>query len=102
MPKFLRQVEIPGKSSSEIYQVVAQGVGHFLEKAALGKFEIERDEQKKEVRIKSAMFNGSIVCSDARIEMQGQLSLLAAPFKGKLDEGITQWLSKNFKSSSLA
>jgi hypothetical protein len=102
MPKFSRQVDIPGKTSGEIYQVVAQGVVQFLEKAAIGKFEIERDESKKEVRIKSQMFNGSIVCSESRIEMQGQLSLLAAPFKGKLDEGITKWLSKNFNLSSLA
>jgi hypothetical protein len=96
MPSYSRRVQVPGKNSKELYDAVAGGIDRFLEKASIGKFEIEKDAAKKEVRLKGSMFKGAINCSETDIVLSGQLSMLAMPFKSKLDEGITRWLSKTF------
>jgi hypothetical protein len=100
MPSYSRRVQVPGRNSKELYDAVAGGVERFIEKASIWKFEIEKDPIKKEVRLKGSMFKGAIICSETDIEMTGQLSLLAAPFKSKLDEGITRWISKTFNLTS--
>jgi len=102
MPSYSRRVQVPGRNSKELYEAVAGGIDRFLEKAAIGKFEIEKDSVKKEVRLKGSMFKGVIYCSEVDILLSGQLSLLAMPFKTKLDDGITHWLTKTFNLTDVA
>jgi hypothetical protein len=101
MPNYSRRVQVPGKTSTELFDAVSSGVDRFLEKASMGKIEVEKDPIKKEVRLKGSMFKGAIICSDTDIEVCGQLSLLASPFKSKLDDGITHWLSKTFNLTAI-
>lgn len=96
MASYSRRVKIPGKSSQELYDVVSKDIDHFLNKASIGKFEVDRDSPKKQLRIKSSLFSATLTCMEAEMELQAQLSLLATPFKSKLDESITRWLSKKF------
>lgn len=97
MPSYTRKVDIPGKSSQELYDKVAADIDRFLSKASFGKFEIDRDPVKREVRVKATMASATLVCRDGCMELQAKLSLLAMPFKSKLDEGIDKWLAKTFK-----
>jgi len=96
MPSYSRRVKIPGKTSTELYEAISKDIERFLGKAPIGRFEIDRDPEKKELRIKSAIFSATLACSDAQMEVNAQLSLLAAPFRSKLDDGITSWLEKKF------
>lgn len=96
MPSYSRKVQIPGKSSQELYDKVASDIDRFLEKAGVGKVDVERDAGKKEVRIKSSMVSATLACGEGSIGVDAKLSLLAAPFKSKIDDGITRWLSKTF------
>ena len=96
MPSYTRKVQLPGKSSQELYDKVATDIDRFMEKAGVGKFEIERNPSKKQLQIKSSMFSATLACTDGAIELDGKLSLLASPFKSKIDEGIDKWLAKAF------
>lgn len=100
MPSYSRRVKVPGKNSQELYDVVSQDIDRFLNKAPIGKFELIRDSGKKDFTIKSAIFSATLTCMDSELELIGKLSLLAAPFKSKLDESITRWLSKTFNVNS--
>ncbi len=96
MPSYQRQVEVPGRTSQELYDLIAQDIENFLSQSPIGKFDVERDPGRKEVRIRGAIFSATLVCQDSRMELNAKLSLLAMPFRSQLDEGINRWLSKTF------
>ncbi|MBI2712821.1 MAG: polyhydroxyalkanoic acid system family protein [Bdellovibrio sp.] len=96
MPSYTKKVDLPGKSSKELYDAVSQDIERFLSKASIGKYEIERKPEDKKVVIKGSIFSATLICRDAQMQLDAQLSLLAMPFKSKLDEGITRWLNKTF------
>jgi hypothetical protein len=99
VPSYHREVKLPGKSSQELYDKVASDIDRFLQKASIGKFDVERDPSKKEVRVKSSMFSATLVCSDGTLKLDCQLSLLATPFRSKIDEGIDKWIAKAFNQA---
>lgn len=99
MPSYSRRVQIPGRTSQELYDKVSQDIDRFMSKASIGKFEIERNPERKTLQVKGSMFNATLSCGEAEMELNAQLSLLAAPFKSKLDESITRWLNKTFDLS---
>ena len=97
MPSYSKEVKVPGRSAQQLFDVVAQSIDRFLEKAMMGgKFELQRDPASRTFTIKSSMFNAKLVCTDGALKLDGSLSLMAAPFRGKLDEGIDKWIAKNF------
>jgi hypothetical protein len=103
MPSYSRRVKIPGRSSQELYQVTSNDIDHFLSKAPmLGSYQVEPNPENKSLQVKSSMFSATLTCREEEIELSVQLSMLAAPFKSKLDEGISQWLAKKFDLKTLA
>ena len=60
MPKYSRNVSLPGKSAQEIYDRVASDIEGFLSKTPIGKHEIERDASGRKVRFKSAMASATL------------------------------------------
>jgi hypothetical protein len=100
MPSYSRKVQIPGKSSQELYDKVSADIDRFMEKTGIGKVEISRDAPRKQLEVKSSMFSAVLVCREGAIELDGKLSLLATPFKGKIDDGIDRWLAKTFKTTA--
>lgn len=99
MPSYSREVTIPGKSSQELYDRVSQDIDRFMNKASIGNFEVDRDPGKKEVCVKSSMVTATLVCDDGKLRLDAKLSLLAAPFRSKIDEGINKWIAKTFNIS---
>lgn len=97
MPTYRRQVRIPGKTSQELFDKISQDIDRLLEKFSVGKFEILRDSSRKQVVLKSAMINATLICGEEVLTLDGSLSFMAAPFRGKIDEGINRWLAKTFE-----
>jgi hypothetical protein len=95
MPSYSRKVQIPGKTAQQLYETVASHIDRFVDKAP-AKFEIERDAERREVRLNSSMATATLVCREGEMEVEAKLSLFAAPFRSKIDEGINKWLSKTF------
>jgi hypothetical protein len=67
-----------------------------LSKTPIGKFELDKNPTAREVSFKSSMASATLRCLDGKLELDGKLSLMAAPFRGKLDEAIDKWLAKTF------
>lgn len=95
MPSFSRTIDLKGKKQDELYQIVSTEIEKFLSKIPLGNIDIDKDASQKSVSVKSKMFSGTIQCFDEKISIDVKLSLMAAPFKSKLDDGITRWLEKH-------
>jgi hypothetical protein len=96
MPSYTKKVQIPGRSSQELYDKISADIERFLEKAGVGKVVIDRNAARKQLQFKSSMFSGTLSCLEGVVDLDAKLSLLATPFKSKIDEGIDRWLSKNF------
>ena len=102
MPSYMREVKIPGKNADELFQLAKQGLDHMLSRATIGNFDVKHDVNLKEIRVKGSMLSATLSCSDEKMKIEAQLSLLATPFKAKIDEGITRWLAKTFKAKDSA
>ncbi len=96
MPSYSREVKIQGKSSQELYDKISQEISKFLEKTPIGKHELILEPHRKEVHIKSSMITATLICREESVGLDARLSLLAAPFRSKLDEGIDRWIAKTF------
>ena len=96
MPSYNRSVNLPGKSAQELYDKIAGDIDRFLSKTNIGKYDLDRDPGNREVRFKASMASATLRCLEGRLELDVKLSLLAAPFRGKLDEAIDKWLAKTF------
>ncbi len=99
MPSMNKKISVPGKTADELYQTIEKQIDRFLEKTPIGKYELERDAAKKELRVKSSMVKATLSFREAEMQFNAELSFMAAPFKGKLEEGIDRWVSKAFSSS---
>lgn len=96
MPSYSRKVAIPGKTAQELYDKVSQDIDRFVDKAGIGKMEIDRDPSRRQVSLKSSMATAVLICEEGVMRLDAKLSLLAAPFRSKIDEGIDRWLAKTF------
>jgi hypothetical protein len=98
MPSYTRTISVQGRSAQELYDKISTGIDTFLSRTSIGKYELNKDPTRKEVQFKSSMASATLECRDGAIQLQAQLSLLAAPFRGKLDEGIDRWIAKTFSA----
>ena len=96
MASYTRKVQIPGRSSQELYEKISADIDRFMEKIGVGKVAIERNAAKKEVLVKSSMVTATLACQEGCIQLDAKLSLLASPFRGKIDAGIDKWIAKTF------
>ena len=99
MPPYSRRVEVPGKTSEQLFEIVSNDIDRLLSKSSIGNFKIDRDAARREVRVNSSMFSATLVCTDGVLALDGKLSFLAAPFRSKIDEGIDRWVSRNFQKA---
>ena len=96
MPAYSKRVDVPGKNSAELYEKVSAEIERLLAGLPLGKLDIQKDPALKQVRLKASMVNATLVCEDGKIKLDGQLSLMAAPFRSKIDDVIDKWVAKTF------
>ena len=96
MPSYTRTVQLAGRSAQELYDKVSADIDRFLTKSSIGKYDLDRNPDAKEVSFKASMASATLRCKDGELVLDAKLSLLAAPFRGKLDEAIDRWLAKTF------
>lgn len=97
MAGYSRQVDIKGKTAQELYDKVSGDIENFMSKTPIGKVEVGRIPDKKQVTIKSSMLTATLFCEEGKIRIDAKLGLMAMPFKSKIDEGIDKWLAKTFQ-----
>jgi hypothetical protein len=96
MPSYTKTVKVPGKTSQELYEKVAQEIDRFLSKTMIGKYDLERDPGAKEVRFAASMASATLRCGEGELVLEAKLSLMAMPFRSKLDDAIDRWVAKTF------
>ncbi len=99
MAEYKREVSVPGKSAQELYDRVSLDIDRFLSKGSLSGFSVERNAPQLQMVVKGPMTEAILSCHEGTIKLHAKLGFLAAPFKSKLDEGITRWLQKTFEVS---
>jgi hypothetical protein len=99
MASYSKTFPVPGKLADSIYTSVANDIDRFLSKSPIGSYEVKRDDAAKSVAFKSSMASGTLAAKDGSLQVDISLSLLATPFKSKIEEGVTKWLSKAFANS---
>ena len=99
MASYTKTFSVPGKLADSIYTSVANDIDRFLSKSPLGKYEVSRDDASKTVSFKSSMASGSLIAKDNQLHVDISLSFLATPFKSKIEEGVTKWLTKTFANT---
>jgi hypothetical protein len=97
MPSYQRKIAVPGKSAADIYGFVDQHLEGLLQKFSVGKMGVKKDPAGKKFSIESSVFSATLSCNEGEVELNGKLSLMAAPFKSKIDEGIDRFVSKYMK-----
>lgn len=98
MPSYSKTIQVPGKTAQELYEKISGGIDQFINHPSLsviGKFDLQRDPAKREVSFKAGMAEATLKVSDGLVTVSGKLSLLATPFKGKIDQAIDSWASKH-------
>jgi hypothetical protein len=96
MAGYTKKISLQGKNSLEIYQAIAADLERFLGKSGMSNIQIDRNEAAKKVSFKASMASGTLTANEGELVVDLSLSLLATPFKGKIDEGIQKWVSKTF------
>lgn len=99
MASYSKTFQVPGKKADSIYSSVSNDIDRFLSKSPIGSYEVKRDDAAKKVLFKSSMASGTLSAKDEQLQVEISLSLLATPFKGKIEEGVTKWLAKAFANS---
>jgi len=96
MPAYSRKIEISGKSAQELYDVISAGIERVLARSAIGGFEVLRDSSARSLEVRSKLMSASLVFRDGEIHVDRKLSLMAAAFRSKIDEGIERWVERAF------
>jgi hypothetical protein len=95
-PSFNRTIQIPGKKSQELYDKIAGDIDSLLNRTSISGCKVEKNAAAKSVVIKHSLFSASLACQEEAIQIDVKLSLLASPFRSKLDQGIDKWIAQNF------
>lgn len=98
MPSYSRTVQVPGKTAQELYDKISSEIDRVMAKGPLpiGKFDVQREPSSREVKLKSSMVSATLICGEGSLKLDAQLSLLAIPFRSKIDDGIDRWIAKAF------
>ncbi len=97
MPAYSKTVKIPGRSAQDLYEKLSKDIDQMVEKWGLaGKMELSRDPGKRQLHLKHSMVSATLSCAEECMVLDAKLSLLATPFRSKIDEQIDRWISRNF------
>jgi len=97
MPAYSKTVKLPGRSAQDLYETVSKNIDEMVESWGVsGKMELSRDPGGRRLFLKSSLVSATLTCSEEQMVLDAKLSLLAAPFRSKIDEQIDRWVAKNF------
>lgn len=99
MRKYVKEVKIPSMSAQDIYQKITHGIDTLRGRISIKNLDVTRHDDRRSIDIKSSHFSGALMCSEGIISVKGRLSLVARPFRSKLDEAIEKWVARNFSGA---
>ena len=97
MPSYKRSVQLTGKTSQELFDVVQKEIHRFFEKTpAVGEYKVVPNAADKTFSLESKVVKATLYCEEGQLRLEGQLSLMLMPFRSKIDSGIDRWVHKIF------
>ncbi|MEE8398048.1 MAG: hypothetical protein V3S89_03515 [Desulfobacterales bacterium] len=96
MRKYAKEVAIPGVSAQDIYRKITRGIDSMLGRMSIRNLDVTRNDDLRSIDIKSSHVSGTLICDEGIISVKGKLSLIAGPFRLKMDNAIENWVSRNF------
>lgn len=96
MGKYTREVLLSGRSPDELYDFVSKEIENFLKKLSLNDYKIDYNPSDKTIFFKAKMVSATLFCEPEKLRLDGELSVLATPFRSKIDQAIDRWLEKSF------
>ncbi len=104
MAQYSRRVSVPGKSAEELHRVAQEHLARFLEKpniqAFVGKTSVDTNDLERTLSLGSKLFKAVLRSEEGAYVLDAKLSLLALPFRSKIDEmldtAIQNWILKAF------
>jgi hypothetical protein len=102
MPKYTKSFSLPGVKPETVFDKIVGDSERWKTsiESMLGKVEIQSDPALKQISLKSKFVNAVFVCLPEEVRVDADLSLMAMPFKGKVDEGIDRWIKKTFPEAT--
>lgn len=97
MPAYTKTVKVPGLTAQDLFEKISKDIGPMIEKWGVSQgIELTRDPANRQVYLKSSLVSATLTCTEGCMVLDAKLSLLAMPFRSKIDEQIDRWVSKNF------
>lgn len=100
MANYSKRIEVAGKSADELYNTATKHLDELLLKpkvqALLGKVGVSKSDAEKKIVLDSKLVNATLRCEPGAFVLEGKLSLMALPFRSKIDGAIETWLKKVF------
>ncbi len=103
MPKYSRKILLPGVDAAEVFDRINRDIEKYKasQEGTLGPVDLRKDSDAKTFKLDSKWVNAQLFCEPGCVRLEANLSLLALPFRSKIDEGIDRWLKKNFPEAKL-
>lgn len=98
MPSYSRRVDLPGRSAQELFDRVSGDIDRLMGQLPLGKVDVQRDAGACKVVVKTSMATATLRCLEGAMELEAALSLLATPFRSKIDAVIDSWVQEKFNA----
>ena len=86
VPKHFKRIELIGLKKEQIYAKAATDIERILGKLPLGKTDLKKNDSTLSFHIKASLVEADLTCIDGAMEFNGNLSLMAIPFRSKIDE----------------
>ncbi len=97
MPAYTKTVKVPGRSAQDLFEKISKDIGPMIEKWGVSQgVELTHDPATRQLYLKSSLISATLTCSEGCMVLDAKLSLLALPFRSKIDEQIDRWVSKSF------
>ena len=94
MPKLHKRIEIPGQSARDLFARIRSEMEQSLARAGVDGAKLSLRESECVVEVSHAMIAGTIRCHEGAIEVDAKLSLLATPFRSKIEGWFEAWGKK--------
>jgi len=97
MPAYRREAKLPGKSAKELYSLVERELDSLMKKLTVGQsYTLTPNPAQCSFRLDAKVVKATLQCTDGLLRLEGEMSFMLLPFKGKIDSAIDRWIEKTF------
>ena len=99
MPKFQKSIKLIGYSEREIFDKVRVGLEALLNDKMFANSSFGKNEKDHSFSMGSKLFSAELKCLPQEIKIDIDLSFLASPFRGQIEEKIGKWVNRYFSQN---